>query len=223
MMRLTVPVIPAVAGSGFTPSGAVPSGPGPARLAPGARIAGAASPEAALLPGALSGRRRRKHQGAGVSVPAGGPGEQCGDGAAGEQGGEHGGAELIHAALGAAGLEPAGEGGDPLVSRDHLRGRQLPARDRGVPGRLVPQVHPRVLPGRPAPPLRGLGVDLEDLAAQGGAELPGGQVPGTRQQPVRDRAGVSVVEGGELVSEHHGSRPVDDPGGQGCEDGGEAV
>ena len=65
---------------------------------------------------------------------------------------ERPGAEQIHAAVQARLAQLPGPPGDPLISSQHLRRRQLPAGQARIPRRLRPPRHPR-LPGPILPPL----------------------------------------------------------------------
>ena len=89
----------------------------------------------------------------GVGRARAGGGQQRVQGLAGEPGGERLGAQLVHRAVGAVGLEPAGVGGQGLVRGQHIGRRQVPPGHR--PGPWWPRSRSR--PGRPSPPACGGG------------------------------------------------------------------
>ena len=82
-----------------------------------------------------------------VAVRPGRGGEEGVGVAAGEQGGEHGGAELVQAAAGAGVVQGAGDGGDPPVRGDRVGGVELPAGQGQVAGAFLPGFDPGVVAG----------------------------------------------------------------------------
>ena len=70
---------------------------------------------------------------------------------------------------------------DPLITREHLIGRQLAAHQGGVAGVLGPPLHPREPRRRPPPLPRGLRRDLQHRAGQRGPQPARGQPPGPAQ------------------------------------------
>ena len=161
---------------------------------------------------------------AGAAGAGAGPGgQEGGDVAAVEDGGEDGLAELVDGAGRAAGLEPPGLGGEAGVGAGGVGGGHLPGGQGAVARGLLPPVHGGVAAAPlPAPP-RGVGVIGLDLAAQRAAQLGGGHLPGAGQHPAGDLPRRLVVAAGELVGEHHRPGPVNHPGRQRGADLGEAL
>ena len=114
------------------------------------------------------------------------------------------GADLVRPAVQPGRAQLARPPGDPVTDRQHLVRRQLPARQRGVPGILGPPLHPRE-PRRGLPPLpRLVRGGLHHRAGDRGAQAARGQPPGPVQHPGLGGAG--------LVRVHQGGGVRDDPG-----------
>ena len=144
-------------------------------------------------------------------LPAGEEGHRA---LAGEQGEVNPGAQLVQRALGAAGLQPAGQRVDVLIRRDHVGGRQVPSGQRAGARGLGPGLHPGVLLGLLAPPDGGGGVDGQHRAADGGAQLPGGLTRRQGQDPRFDGGRIGVAQAAGLLGDHRRPGPVELPGPQ---------
>ena len=104
------------------------------------------------------------------------------------------GADLVRPAVQPGLAQLARPPGDPVTDRQHLVRRQLPARQRGVPGVLGPPLHPRE-PRRGLPPLpRLVRGGLHHRAGDRGAQAARGQPPGPVQHPGLGGAGLGRVE-----------------------------
>ena len=141
---------------------------------------------------------------------------------AGEQGGEHRGAELVQGAGGAVVFQGLGDGGDPPVRRGGVGRVEFAAGQGQVPGGFLPGFNPGVAAG-PGHPAAGRGrVDRQHQGPQRVPQLPGRHRGGAGQHRGSGRVRGPVTERGELGGEHRRPGPVDLPGEQGAQDGGKA-
>ncbi len=94
-----------------------------------------------------------------------------------------------------------GPPGDPLISGQHLRGRQLPAGQARVPGRLRPPLHPRPL----APHAHGACFAFSGLTCIT-ARLIADRSPAGVSDPARSRTIASAARASGGIQQHGGRR-----------------
>ncbi len=125
-------------------------------------------------------------------------------------------AQQVHPAEGALLLPEPRDLSQPLAGGQRLRGRQVTAGQGPGALRIGAGLHPGLPLRSLTPASSGVRVDRQDRPLQRGAQLPGGQAPGTGEYPRLDHVGVTGIQLAEHVDQDPGARQIDLPGLHRC-------